>query len=246
MSKTDIKIFVLPTEKASNIRNDDGEWCNGNDKICQNTINYQYHHLYATTDETPKDGEYYIYPHLINDGVWKCGKYGVPNSGARKVVATDNKDLWYDMTNYTDDGIDDYPDTLLSKISPEFQIAWVKNMNANTPIVDAMMEMDIVYTLNERFTLDNLDEAEFVSQTEVENEYGTVFPASYLSGSEIRFAPKNYQPKLNSQGYVTILPVKEKMYSKDEVKKLLTSGMKYSSPFNDLTKDMINWIEQNL
>lgn len=259
MSKQEIRIYALPTNKASKdcigIHIDTKKVrimeksLDGN-KVFEvgfsaSSSQYQPHHLYTTIDESPKEGDWFIVE--ISEDNWKTSNFVLEKvksinevwvnndlnettrhiDNCKKVVATDDKDLKYNdlgssILNHKRFGLNwENHVKSLPQISPEFQQAWVREANKSTPIVEAMIEMDIIYTLNERFTLDNLDEAEFVNQTEVENEHGTVFPASYLSKVELEFAPKSYQPKLNPQGYVTILPVKEKMHTQTEVENLI-------------------------
>lgn len=205
MSKVEIKVYALPIEKASDIRNDDGEWVDGKSKLCQNTIKYQYYHIYATTSETPKEGDWFIVE--ISEDNWETSNFVLEQvetingiwvnnesyettrhiDNCKKVVATDDKDLWVRKTStncFTEIGA-------CGKISPEFQQAWVREMNNGTPIIEALMEMNLVLT-------DELDkEADF---------------ELYLN---------EYVPKLNPQGYVTILPVKEKMHTQTEVENLI-------------------------
>ena len=275
MSKIDVKVYALPTNKASHIKFiPKGEYEEINGKLVKTTIDkylyveeatefgYPSTFLYVTTSETPQIGDWFLVElfkitgesdglHLEQclsiDDVW-INNTSVDKTrhidNCKKVVATDDKSL---LKGDCDCGATTFEGcsqclTGIGKISPEFKQAWVREANKGTPIIEALMEMDIIYTLNERFTLDNLDEAEFVNQTEVENEHGTVFPASYLSKVELEFAPKSYQPKLNPQGYVTILPVKEKMYPLDALRESF-KGARRLLPSNDEESDFNKWLK---
>jgi hypothetical protein len=44
-------LHLIRTDKRSRLRLDDGELVLGNSKLCQNTLNYQYQHIYITSDE---------------------------------------------------------------------------------------------------------------------------------------------------------------------------------------------------
>lgn len=210
MSKIQIRIYALPTQKATNsiccqhMRNGHNEWWISDCEVQREepidglTINQADciipYHLYITTSEIPKQGDWFLTDernHVReNNGVpiWsllKCDNItngwlesnsrrgeGFNPNWSRKVVATDDKDLYfqpYEMKTWSDNSPD--------QISPEFQQAWVREANKGTPIVDAMMEMENSY---EEWTPDGIKEF-FVQQ-----------------------------PKLNDKGFVTILPIKEK------------------------------------
>lgn len=212
MSKIDIKVHCLPTEKASGsilIPNSQHrmEWKLATDIFWRVSDRYKQGHLYATTSEAPKEGDIIIVNNELNkvlsctDGYelkslisgvhWLIHKFHTGLKG--KVVATTDPDLWYNIDTYTNDVIDDYPDTLVAKIFPEFQAAWIKEANKGTPIVDAMMEIEY----------------------KCDNDHVMAWRAicTYPHCNK-----ENYSvSKLNSQGFVTILPIKEKMYSKDDL-----------------------------
>lgn len=196
MSKTNIKVYALPTEKAIDggilqSTHQPKEWRNYNPPLHGNKIKqvgfenstkeWQPYHLYATTSETPKVGDWILCAGADGDGPITILKYTGKELGIAKVVATTDKDL---LAKYGNDGeIYGKMKEGLPQLSPEFQQAWVREANNGTPIVDAMMEME---------------------------DYLTEELA--LKGSFT-----NYRPKFNPQGFVTILPVKEKMYTREEI-----------------------------
>jgi hypothetical protein len=65
-------IHVLPTDKRSRLRLDDGELVLGNSKLCQNTLNYQYQNIYITNDEEIKEGDWFY--DEDEDEILKAGK----------------------------------------------------------------------------------------------------------------------------------------------------------------------------
>lgn len=220
MSKIEIKIHALSTETASKLYQFDGKFnvslhgditLGDGDKIP--------HHLYITTSETPKEEGIYI---IVNDQLRKTmilhGSLGyftidsghLPiHKGCRKVVATDDKDLQINVSKIHSGLLNKevIVYNTLSPISPEFQQAWVKAANEGKLIVDAQMEME------------EIDEGE--EDWLGDNENGEPFWNSKIVT----------KPKLNSQGYVTILPVKEKTYTQQELNSkiagALMSGLQY-------------------
>jgi hypothetical protein len=72
-------LHLIRTDKRSRLRLDDGELVLGNSKLCQNTLNYQYQHIYITSDEKIKEGDYfYVKTPNIHGGniVKKCLNLG--------------------------------------------------------------------------------------------------------------------------------------------------------------------------
>ncbi len=249
MSKIDVKVYALPTNKASHIKFiPKGEYEEINGKLVKTTIDkylyveeatefgYPSTFLYVTTSETPQIGDWFLVElfkitgesdglHLEQclsiDDVW-INNTSVDKTrhidNCKKVVATDDKDLKYNdlgssILNHKRYGLNwENHVKSLPQISPEFQQAWVREMNNGTPIIEALMEMDLVLT-------DELDkEADF---------------ELYLN---------EYVPKLNPQGYVTILPVKEKMYPLDALRESF-KGARRLLPSNDEESDFNKWLK---
>ena len=134
-------------------------------------------------------------------------------TGCFKIVATTNKELLIDYSGYEyGTGREYKANVYLPQISPEFQQAWVKAMNNNVPIVDALMEMEeeILYTD------DGLD----------------------YKG--------DLQPKLNEQGYVTILPITEKMYNIKEVENIVKLTLEDAEKSVIWTKEYYKHLTKNI
>lgn len=201
--KQEIKVYALPTEKASRLHKSENKLFitsteeTGSSDLYKSTPC----HLYATTDETLKEGDWAI--RLFDLTLFQVNSQSDHNHyDCKKVVATTNKDL--KVNN-------------LPQISPEFQQAWVREANKDTPIVDAMMEME--------YTGGNDGVCGYVDNT----------VKCLCGGDGINkcYAKSAIQPKLNPQGYVTILPVKEKMYTREEVIDILVSAFLFSGSNNN-------------
>ena len=102
----------------------------------------------------------------------------------------------------------------VAKISPEFVKEYVEKQGN---IKEVKLEYDEKFITDEWFTLDNLDEAEFISQKKLQNEHGTQFSVSDLTEAEVRIAPKIISLKLDSQGCVIISPIEEKVYTRQDM-----------------------------
>ena len=226
MSKIEIKVHALPTEKALiHLINGTYVWNELHSTAYGCSIP---HHLYATTSETPKEGDWFIKDNILYqavrrpDGVEFVGYYTTDfqyiDKDCRKVVATDDKDLYFqpqEMKTWSDNSPE--------QISPEFQQAWVREANKGTPIVDAMVEMA---------------EERHMMGVDIDDN------------SKINYDIITY-PKLNPQGYVTILPVKEKMYTAQELKTycaaaFIRKDVKGGLAFDYTDGAFDSWAKQNL
>lgn len=211
--KQEIKVYALPTEKASRLHKVNNKFVLWHCDIIPTNEDCINHHLYATTSETPKKGDYCIEE-------ISCGLFGPYEEGdivlnPRKVVATDDTDLLEIIV--ISDGKKSITKTMIKLISPEFQQAWVREANKDTPIVDAMTEME--------YTGGNDGVCGYVDNT----------VKCLCGGDGINkcYAKSAIQPKLNPQGYVTILPVKEKIFTRQEVIDILVSVFLFSGSNNN-------------
>jgi hypothetical protein len=94
-------IFLIPTDKPSRLRLDDGELVLGNSKLCQNTLNYQYQNIYITSDEEIKEGDY-MYD--IDGDVGKAiGSDMKEFEGNKKIILTTDQYLIKDGVQPIDD-----------------------------------------------------------------------------------------------------------------------------------------------
>jgi hypothetical protein len=85
-------IHLLPTDKPSRLRLDDGELVSGNSKLCQNTINYKYQNIYITSDVEDINENDYI---ITKDGKLVQVSYLLSKdlNYASKVILTTDQDL---------------------------------------------------------------------------------------------------------------------------------------------------------
>ena len=274
MSKIDVRVHALPTNKASHIKFiPKGEYEEIGGKLVKTTIDkylyvekatefgYPSTFLYVTTSETPKEGDWCV-GNDFGENVHKCVvESNCKAIKCRKVVATDDKSL---LKNDCDCGATTYEGcsqclTGIGKLSPEFQAAWVREMNIGTPIVEALMEMEEFYSfgIDDILTVNKnvygFSKGSKITVTEVkgdiiyfkeDNVHKKGFHVSHLEHST------SLQPKLNPQGYVTILPVKEKMYTKEEiiniVKKFNHHTLKLQEYHLGNSFDVNDWVSENL
>lgn len=267
--KKEIKVYALPTKKASNIKFiPKGEYDEIDGKLIQTTTDrylyiekatkfgYPSTFLYVITNETPEIGDWVIVDcseieileiRLItgyyNEQFLFDDKSQIHMDYCKKVIATNDNDLHFKaFVGGVPNSSFDKP--FVHKISPEFQQAWVKSINENVPIVKALMEFN-----------------EPVCKCDTQEELWKC-PFACNGGDECTAPNPNndfygLRPKINSQGYVTILPKLEKMYSREEVLKFLYafkeevpigSNSKFAIKYSDMSFEdrQKEWIKQNL
>jgi hypothetical protein len=81
-------VHIVPTDKPSRLRLDDGELVLGNSKLCQSTLNYQYQNIYITSDLEIRKGDWVF-----------------ANQGAHKVTDIKDDKYPYGTFNYKGDKI---------------------------------------------------------------------------------------------------------------------------------------------
>ena len=180
-------------------------------------LDYVPQHLYFTTDEEAKDTDWVLPNAPWDNGPWKYKKapcplpyWGGNKDSYRKIVATTNPE-----------GSKSLREINIAKIDTPFIEAYIKAYNEDNPIKEVLLETKSIFKLDEEFELDNLDWALFITQQTLENEHGAQFPFTDLSDEELKIAPKNIELKLKPNGSVIIHPVKERMYTREEVKDIL-------------------------
>jgi translation initiation factor 2 beta subunit (eIF-2beta)/eIF-5 len=97
-------VHLIPTDKPTRLRLDDGELVLGNSKLCQNTLNYQYQNIYITNDEEIKEGDWVL--SLTDDESYlEVYKYdGTTYLGEdKKIILTTDQDLIKDGIQPIDD-----------------------------------------------------------------------------------------------------------------------------------------------
>ena len=258
MSKTNVKVFALPTEKASigglikykGAKNVFFGIADEKDVLILlingNKVGTP-HHLYATTSETPKAGDYgYSISTNTVELISELQSKVLRIDNWKKVVVTDDKDLKYNdlgssILNHKRYGLNwENHVKSLPQISPEFQQAWVREANKGTPILEALMEFTDLGKDACKFDDNHLD-------SKIENlEHNCL-----IFGGKCSCLKKI--PKLNPQGYVTILPVKEKMYTKEQVRIKCMSAMVEMCEWknegyttNSLNNLIDKWLRENL
>ena len=95
MTLQEIKAIVvmLPTNKQSKLRIDDGELVLSDSKLCKNTINYQYQNLYVISNDTIKLGDW-VYNKNEYPKIEYIDGSALPNiSDYKKIVATTDENL---------------------------------------------------------------------------------------------------------------------------------------------------------
>ena len=256
--KQEIKVYALPTNKASHIKFiPKGEYEEINGKLVKTTIDkylyveeatefgYPSTFLYVTTSETPKEGDWFIVE--ISEDNWKTSNFVLEKvksinevwvnnesyettrhiNNCRKVVATDNSELHY--KGVFNEKLQRRTFGDVPQISPEFKQAWVREANKGTPILEALMEFTDLGKDACKFDDNHLD-------SKIEN----LEHSCLIFGGKCSCLKKI--PKLNPQGYVTILPVKEKMYPLDALRESF-KGARRLLPSNDEESDFNKWLK---
>jgi hypothetical protein len=123
------KVHALPTEKAKLVRFKSGNWFYSKDFLEANS-ELQPHHLYFTSDEEIKEGDWVISPDEL---IYQAKGQSSNDGYFRKIVATTNPGLRYDANR--EFHINIYP------ISPDFIEAFVREQG----IWEVMLEKEEVY-----------------------------------------------------------------------------------------------------
>ena len=253
--KQNVQVHALPTEKASNIRKLQGS--NQFQYFDTPVLKYgelaKTHHLYVTTSETPKKGDW-----VIAD--YKTGFTYLDGS-----LCTDGKIVLVQVTKIVLGNVEHGKQLLFSNGRSTHEIKFCRKVVATD-------DKDLYSnpTHYDDGTLRAFHTKALLPQISPEFQQAWVRKANkgtpivdaimemeergyYWTSTETKRWVENLQPKLNPQGYVTILPVKEKMYSREELRQLLWQCYvrDYASMSPDDIVDKIipkfnTWIEQNL
>lgn len=232
--KINTKIFALSTNNKSSIqRCANSEWWDyGKDSLIDDR--YKWYCLYSTNAETATkeeiDNNVCIFISSNNMIICLAGK-GIGRirtiGNYYKILSTDDKDLHYKGPFNEALQRKTYAD--IPPISPEFQQAWVREANKGTPILEALMEFTDLGKDACKFDDNHLD-------SKIENlEHNCL-----IFGGKCSCLKKI--PKLNPQGYVTILPLKEKMYPIDALRESF-KGARRLLPSNDEESDFNKWLK---
>lgn len=228
-------VVMLPTnDKASTdglVINPSTKKIQYNDAISKRDAKYYtdagftYNHLYITSDEEIKEGDWYIDDtNTIRQSVTSDGDYWSRRKDYKKIIATTDKSIAVQKDSITicsgKSRINTYPTekTIIPSPSPEFVQAYIKAYNAGKPITDVMVE--------------------YTPTTETVYELGidcsVVVPIL----------------KVDSNNCITITKVKDS-WTKEEVIAILHKYLDDSSTKNEafhkiLEEQLNQWIEQNL
>lgn len=184
-------------------------------------------HLYFTTDEEIKEGDWYI--NLLNNTIEKVSKNVAANwksnmsynNGTRflrndykKIVATTNPELWKSKTDCgcgasTYEGCSECL-LIIPKIDIPFIEAYIKAYNGDNPIKEVLLEIKDI----------------FPQQLKQPISLGVL--------------------KLKSNGSVIIHPVKERMFTRTEVRKILGEIFEYGiSNSHWIPSQIDRWFNKN-
>lgn len=192
---------------------------------------YTPQHLYFTTDEEIKEGDYFYH---ANTGISQCIKTSEDSifsskgahikSACEKIAATTNPELWdtYKEQPFRQIG----NKTGVFKINISFIEAYIKAYNEGKPITKVLLEQ-ICLTCENKGTIHN-------------GLFDVDCPNCYYKNHN-----KQLNFKLKSNGSVIIHPVKERMYTREEFKKAIKYTWDYC---NGLVSDIVNfeaWFNQN-
>jgi len=225
--KKQIKVVMLPTEKASTIaiianklaHISDDSFNQDNSKLFElddedEDSEYQTipQHLYLVSDEEIKEGDWFIneIAQLIQNK--DLGDYEINSIDCKKVIAT--TDVLFGLNkHYNEEG---KLDTIFGKQFPQIHKSFVKAYVEANGVIDEVM---------------------------VEYEFGGSI--KLRQGGESHM----YKLKLRDDNTVIIHKVKKEMYSEEEVRKLIKSFVDYHSleeRANCSDKSVNKWIEENL
>lgn len=187
-------------------------------------MGYKPQHLYFTTDEEIKEGDWYIGGGKVNKA---NGKYGTLLTD-RKIVATTNPELWDIKYKFQSEGANSFshllPDNGIPKIDTPFIEAYIKAYNEGNSIKEVLLEGDYQTAIRK-------DGCPFTKQPEngaymAHDEHGwEILYKEYA----VRF--ENFKLKLKSNGSVIIHPVKERIYTREEFRAAVRQAWIYSSGF---------------
>lgn len=226
--KKKAKVYMLPTEQKSLLVTCDcpvhkGQLVFDKQMLQEKTVHYNPQHLYFTSDEEIKKGDWCIGEDEGGVNVHQCKiVHNCKAIGCKKIIATTNPELWATkdvlsivqrkgLTNH-------YPiekPTGIGRIGDDFVEAYIKAYNEGHPITEVMLEYE--EEVNER-----------LSEHPLSCKFGEVVYKQTL--------------KLRSNGTVIIFPVVEKMYSKQEIITKLSEFTDHA-PASYVKREFTKWLE---
>lgn len=163
-------------------------------------------HLYITTDEEIKEGDWFIHP----DATVPQNDFNYVYADCKKIIATTDTLLVASHEDY------DNFDTALPKIPQSFIEEYCKAGGIDEVLVEVELKMEVT---------------------------------SYSKSGCGNFEPLSTgKPKLNPDNTIIIHPVKEKMYSREEVIRLCEKAAEwgYENMLDNEGEITNQWIEENL
>jgi hypothetical protein len=191
---------------------------------------YKSQHLYITSDEEIKEGDWYIDDtNTIRQSVTSDGDYWSRRKDYKKIIATTDKSIAVQKDSITicsgKSRINTYPTekTIIPSPSPEFVQAYIKAYNAGKPITEVMVEYE-------------------ESCCDIRVQGGVNSPDCCHKHA--------VQLKVDSNNCITITKVKDS-WTREEVINILHKYLDDSSTKNEafhkiLEEQLNQWIEQNL
>jgi hypothetical protein len=184
-------------------------------------------HLYFTTDEEIKEGDWFIAANVVEKATKELIKLGLSEL-CRKIVATTNPELWGRLCGASDGQFTESNGNRVSKfvgnpeliensgcakINTSFIEAYIKAYNAGNPIKEVLLE-------------------------QVDNGYEVDMEGR--GGSDVGWMPK-LELKLKQDGSVIVHLPEEKLYTREELKKITKESWYLSNELVDFDK----WFNNN-
>ena len=190
-------------------------------ELSKNNSKLQYHtnqHLYITSNEEIKEGDYYLKPN--DNSVWIRSKNSnIITIGSKKIIATTDESLTINMYDINGAREVDF-DITLPQPSQQFIEKYIEEYNKGNIIAEVLVEVEEIKHYSG--SVDSLD---------VDDDYDYI----------------EYKLKLDSQNQITIRKVKDS-WNREEVIDLCRSAYLYGEQgalklHNGVFKE---WIEENL
>lgn len=159
---------------------------------------YKAQHLYITSSEEIKEGDWYLIKGIVKNIISKATsdntnmRNTVMKGLCLKIVATDNKELWWGDRIYKGVAVSEY--LAIAKIPQSLIELYVREWNAGKPMKKVKLKKEGIYLF------DTTKPPLNTNQSDISNVVSTT-----------------------SEGYVIPLPIKEKMYSREEIMLILAN-----------------------
>ena len=233
MYKRKCKVFIISTSatvtrilyvKNTNILE--------NNPFLKTNPSDKYQHLYITSDEDIKEGDWCLviksHKDLLKDDIFQYnGECSINHEYIKKIIATTNtslyteKESWFSSVKSFDDN---KVKLQLPQPSQEFIEAYIKVYNEGNPITEVMIEYEIICGR----CYSNTDECWSAKECSRNTDF-----------------PDIVKLKINSDNTINIKLIKDK-WSREEVEQLCKLAFKYHCDNSRTTSLPDKWIEENL